>query len=482
VTVYTEPMPVYVRIAEELARLIETQALRPGERLPSVRRLARQKRISATTAVASLRSLERRGLIEARPQSGYFVRLRAQALAEPRLPRPRSSARPVGISGLIARLNEASLDPQIAPLGAAIPDPDLFPGRSLRRELAAATRREPRILTEYARDVAGHPLLRQEIVRHYAQLGCALHEDELTITNGCMEALNLAVRAVARAGDTIAVESPTYFGFLQIYESLGLKVLEVPTHPRDGLVVEALQERLAGRGGRAIRACVVIGNFSNPSGATLSDARKQQLVEVCARADIALIEDDIYGDLQHAGARPVPCKTFDANGGVMLCSSFSKTLAPGARVGFVSGGRWLDDIRLKKAITSVATPRVLQETLATYMHAGRYERHLVRLRRAFAEQVAHVAAVVEASFPAGTRLSRPQGGFVLWVELPGDIDTLAVYEQARAQGLDFAPGPLFSPAAGRYRNCLRLNCGKRWNAQLERALLRLGALLHRSLQ
>ncbi|MEO7773980.1 MAG: PLP-dependent aminotransferase family protein [Steroidobacteraceae bacterium] len=473
--------PVYARIADELARLIESAALRPGERLPSVRRLALQKRISATTAVASLRSLERRGLIEARPQSGYFVRPRAQSLAEPRLPRPRSSARQVGVSGLITRLNEASLDPRVVPLGAAIPDADLFPGSGLRREVALVARSQPRALTDYVREVAGLPALRHEIVRHYAQLGCELHDEELSITNGCTEALNLALRAVARAGDTIAVESPTYFGFLQIYESLGLKVLELPTHPRDGLVVEALQERLASRGGKDIKACVVIANFSNPTGATLPDARKRQLVQTCARAGIALIEDDIYGDLPHGSMRPLPAKAFDDHGGVILCSSFSKTLAPGARIGFVSGARWTDDIRALKSITSVATPLLLQQALANFLRAGRYARHLPRLRRAFAEQVARVTAAVEAAFPAGTRLSRPQGGFVLWVELPGAIDTLAVYEHARAEQLDFAPGPLFSPTAGRYRNCLRLNCGQKWNPQTERALMRLGALLHRSL-
>lgn len=456
--------------------MISGGQLGPQERVPSVRSLARQRRISATTAIASLRSLERRGLIEARPQSGYFVARRRPQLAEPAQARVSRVVRAVGVKALLARLQDASLDPQVVRLGQAIPDASLFPQRQLHRELLRASRANAQVLTAYEMRVAGSPALRHEIGRHYAHLGARLDEEELLITNGCMEALNLAVRAVAQPGDTIAIESPTYFGILQIVEALGVKVIEIPAHPRDGLSIEALRDLLASRAGKAVRACVAIGNFSNPTGASLPERRKRELVQLCRDSDIALIEDDIYGDLQHSGPRPLPCKAFDTDGRVLLCSSFSKSLAPGARIGFIAGGRFSDEIRAAKYIASIATAPLQQEMIAGYLRAGRYERHLLRLRRAFAEQLERMSQLVETTFPEGTRVTRPQGGSVLWVELDREVDTLQLYERARRVGVDFVPGIMFS-AAGSYRNCLRLNCGQRITPAVEAAVTRLGNLV-----
>jgi DNA-binding transcriptional MocR family regulator len=467
---------LYLKVAGELAAMIAGGQLLPQERVPSVRALSRQRRISATTAIASLRSLERRGLIEARPQSGYFVARRKPQLAEPAQARASRTVRQVGVKALLSRLFDANLDPTVARLGQAIPDASLFPQRPLRRELLNATRADPQLLTDYEFRVAGSASLRHEIARHYAHLGARLDEEELLVTNGCMEALNLAVRAVARPGDTIAVESPTYFGFLQIVEAQGVKVVEIPAHPRDGLSVEALRDLLASRAGKSVRACMVIGNFSNPTGATLPERRKRELLQLCREADIALIEDDIYGDLQHSGPRPLPCKAFDTDGRVLLCSSFSKSLAPGARIGFIAGGRYSEEIRAAKFVASIATAPLQQEMIARYLRAGRYDRHLLRVRRAFAEQLERVSQIVDATFPAGTRVTRPQGGFVLWVELDGDIDTMQLYERARRAGVDFVPGALFS-AAGNYRNCMRLNCGLLVTPAVEAAVTRLGNLV-----
>jgi len=286
------------------------------------------------------------------------------------------------------------------------------------------------------------------------------------------------VRAVARPGDTIAVESPTYFGFLQTAENLGVKVLEVPMHPRDGLVIESLRELLGTRAGQSVRACMVTPNFSNPTGASMPDARKQELVQLCREADIALIEDDIYGDLPHAGARPLPCKAFDTDGRGLLCSSFSKSLAPGARIGFIAPGRYRDTARAIKQMLSGATAMPAQEMLAAYLASGRYERHLRRMRQRCAEQVSRISQDVENAFPPGTRLSRPQGGFVLWLELPGEADTYRLYDEANRIGVDFVPGALFS-ASGRYGNCLRLNCGFPVSAETSAAIRQLGRLAAR---
>jgi DNA-binding transcriptional MocR family regulator len=472
----TDDAPLYLQVAADLAALIDGGQLAPAQRVPSVRELARQRGVSLTTAVASLRNLEQRGLIQARPQSGYFVAPRGRQLAEPRDARLPRAARLVGMQAMINRLAEASLDPQIARLGQAVPDAALFPQRQLQRALNRGLRQQCRVLTDYDLRIAGSPLLRQEIVRHYARIGLALDDEELIITNGCTEAVNLALRCVLRRGDTLAVESPTYYGFLQIIESMGVKVIEVPSRPREGLNVEVLRGLLAAPGGKSIRACLMVGSFNNPSGGTLSDTDRRALLQLCRQADLTLIEDDVYGDLQHDGARPVPAKRFDRDGRAILCSSFSKTLAPGARVGFIAGGRYTEELRAAKYLASLATAGLQQEMLAHYLRSGHYPRHLARMRRSLATQVEQVSALVARHFPAATRISRPAGGFVLWVELPEEIDTLALYERARREGIDFVPGPLFS-ASGRYRNCLRLNCGLPVTPAVEAAVRGLGAML-----
>lgn len=468
--------PLYVAVADELAGLIATGQLPARSRVPSVRRLARQRGISITTAVATLRQLEQRGLIQARPKSGYFVAPRRAALPEPSAVELPRTARLAGAHAMLKRLAEASLNPGLARLGEAIPDPQLFPQAALRAGLARVSRRQPLQMTSYPRRMGGSLALRAQIAAHYARQGVRLDGEELIVTNGCMEAMTLALRAVARPGDTIAVESPTYFGFLQLAEALGVKVLEVPMHPREGISVAALRELLGGRAGRRVRACMTIANFSNPTGGLLPEARKRELVRLCREADIALIEDDIYGDLPLEGSRPLPCKAFDTDERVLLCSSFSKTLSPGARIGFIAPGRYREQLRAVKQVLSGATAVLPQEMIADYLASGRYERHLARLRTRCAGQVARLSALVQDHFPAGTRLTRPQGGFVLWVELPGDIDTMEVYDRASRIGVDFVPGAMFS-ASGRYRNCLRLNAGYPVTPLTETAVARLGTLL-----
>jgi DNA-binding transcriptional MocR family regulator len=477
---YSWPMdigsiPLYQALAGELASLIEAGGLPPRQRLPSVRQLAAQRGVSVTTAVATFRHLEERGLIEARPKSGYFVTARRKLLPEPApvsLPR---RARLVGTPAMLKRLADAGVSPLVARLGQAVPDPDLFPEAALRAGLREATRRNSHMLVDYPLRVGGSPGLRSEIARHYAQFGVALDADALVITNGCMEALTLAVQAVVPRGGTIAVESPTYYGFLQIAEHLGVKVIEIAAHARDGFSIEALRDLLLSPAGREVRACALTPNFSNPTGSLMPEERKRELVRLCESADIALIEDDVYGDLPFNGVRPLPCQAFDRDGRVLLCSSFSKTLAPGARIGFLAAGRHRDTVRAAKSRLSGATALLSQEMLREYLAGGRYVRHLRRLQQVFAAQVEQVSQAVQQHFPAGTRLSRPQGGFVLWVELPQGVDTLSLHEAANRGGADFVPGVLFS-VSGRYANFLRLNCGHPFTARAAAAIRDLGVL------
>lgn len=473
----TDPTaPLYLAVAEDLAQLIGAGSLKAPDRVPSVRELARQRSISITTAVASLRELEQRGLIEARPKSGYFVARRRPLPATPEQVELPKRARLAGTQAALKKLAQASLDPGLARLGQALPDPGLFPERALRASLIRAVRRDSRLLGEYPVRMGGSLALRGQIARHYARIGVALTAEQIVITNGCTEALTLAMRMTTRPGDVIAVESPTYFGVLQAAENLGVKVIEVASHPRDGLSVDALRDLLASRVGGAVRACAVIPSFSNPNGSCMPVQARRALVELCTAHDIVLIEDDIYGDLQFAGPRPLPCKAFDTDGRVLLCSSFTKALAPGSRTGFITPGRFRDTLRGAKQMLSGATALAQQEMLADFLASGRYERHLRTLRRRLQQQLAQLSQCVQDAFPAGTRLTQPQGGFVLWVELPDDVDTTALYDEAVRQRVDYVPGPLFS-AAGHYRNCMRLNAGYPVTEATVAAIRRLGRLL-----
>jgi DNA-binding transcriptional MocR family regulator len=473
--------PIYARLADELSELIETGQLKAGDRLPSVRRLVVQKGVSATTAIATLRALERRGFAVAKPQAGYFAKSRHVNIDEPATSRPSPAPRAVGIDSLMVQLIDASQNPLIASLGTAVPDPDLFPMGRLQKVLSALARRNPRLLGEYNSHYHGVESLRHELLRRYADLGCSVAPDEIVVTNGCTEALNLALRCTTQPGDSVALESPVFYGVLQVLQNLGLKALEIATHPRDGMRIDALEDALKRRAGRNVKACLVSANFSNPTGACLSDIEKARLVRLCADRGVPIIEDDIYGDLQHAGMRPLPAKAFDVSGNVILCSSFSKTLAPGARIGWLCGGRVAKALRLRKFATSGATAAILQELVAELLRSGGYERHLVKLRSTYSRQVQQVAEVVSRSFPQGTRMTQPRGGFVMWVELPRQLDSISLFNAAIRQGVNFAPGPLFS-ATGRYRNFLRLNCGRRMSPELDAAVARLGRLAARMVQ
>ncbi len=221
---------------------------------------------------------------------------------------------------------------------------------------------------------------------------------------------------------------------------------------------------------------LLVPNASNPLGGIMPDENKRRLAKLTAERGVAVIEDDVYGDLHFGSERPWPIKAFDQAGNVMLCSSFSKCLSPALRVGFVAAGRYRSQLALQKTITSGATNPISQLVLAEYLESSACERHLRGLRRAYRQQVDAMRAAVTRHFPAATRLTEPQGGFVLWVELTEDIDATALYERALAAGVAYVPGELFS-ASGMYRNCLRLNCGNPHTPEIEEAVRRLGRLI-----
>jgi DNA-binding transcriptional MocR family regulator len=379
------------------------------------------------------------------------------------------------VQALVAEVYRAVRDTTIVPLGAATPSPSILPTDKLNRTLAQVARASGGVGISYDPPPGCLPLRRQ-LARRAVEWGCALAPDEFVVTVGTMEALTLCLRAVTRPGDTIAVESPTYYGLLQLIESLGLRAIEIPLHPRTGMDLDVLDDVLRAH---RVRACLGIPNFSNPLGSLMPDEAKERLVATLARHEVPLIEDDMYGDLYAepavGAARPRPCRAFDKQGLVMTCGSFSKTLAPGYRVGWAIPGRFRETVEHLKFAQSVATPTLPALAVAAFLEEGGFEPHLRQLRRRLTTQVAQLREAVAQWFPPGTRVSRPLGGFVLWVELPAGTNSLELHERARARGISIAPGPIFS-AAQRFTNCIRLNCGHPFTEVIEHAVRTLGEL------
>ena len=467
--------PLYVRIAENVTRQVARGALRPGDRVPSLRQLSRQQRVSVSTALQAYLWLESRGQLEARPQSGFYVRTPYSSLVpEPQFDPRRSAPSSGGSNAILADLIESANDPASIPFGAGCASPDLFPHRRLNLILRRIINRQPLHSMRY-QFPPGVESLRRQIARRSPEVGCDFSPREVIVTCGALEAVNLSLRAVARPGDVIAVESPTYFGIVGSVTSLGMKPVEIPTHPQEGMDLEELARAIRKH---RVKACITMTNCHNPLGYVLPDKYKRALVELAARSNVALIEDDIYGDLAFEGPRPRTAKSFDRKGLVLLCSSFSKILAPGFRVGWVMAGRFHAEVERLKLLTTVASPSLPQMVAAEFLESGGYDRHLKKLRATFATQVEGVRQAIAKYFPGGTRISRPAGGHMLWVELPARINALKLYRAAMAEHISILPGTIFS-ATGRYQNCTRINCGQRWSEAHDRALLTLGRLCER---
>lgn len=470
--------PLYQQIAEKLrGELIEAGGLVAGDRMPGVRRISAQFGVSLATAVAAYRQLEQENVIEARPRSGFFVRhCQSDICAPPRESRPRSWPVPVSGQQRVMQMIEAATAPGILALGAAVPHPSFLPGKMVQRALASASR-HPLVANGGYAFPPGYLGLREQLALRMARLGCRVAADDIVITNGGQEALVVALKSLCKEGDIVALESPAFYGLLQIIDSLGLKALEIPTHPDTGLSLEALELALDKW---PVKACVVVSNFSNPLGCSLPLERKASLVALLAEREVALVEDDIYGDLHFDAQRPAVAKHFDQRGEVLYCSSFSKTLSPGLRVGWIVPGRYLERVNYHKFVSSSANTTVAQIAVQQLLLDGAFDRHLNRLRPTLRSAVAKMRDRLSHHMPAGTRISHPDGGFVLWLELPKEVDSLALAQQALERQVSIAPGPLFS-ASEKYRNCLRVSCAQPWDESLERGLATLGMLVREQL-
>ncbi|MGF1459387.1 MAG: PLP-dependent aminotransferase family protein [Leptolyngbyaceae cyanobacterium] len=463
---------LYEQVAERLQTLITEKTLKAGDRLPSVRNLRQQLSVSTSTVLEAYRLLEDRGLITARPQSGYYVKATAlHLLQEPSASAPLVQAHRVD-TPLSMRLLMATQNPAVIQLGAALPPLSHMPLNQLNRLTSKVLRENPEAAHAYSNPL-GDPGLRSALAKRMLDTGCAVSPEDLLVTNGAIEAIYLSLQALTQPGDTVAVESPTYHTMLEALKKLHLKVLTLPTHPREGISLSHLEAALRTQ---SIKAIMLVSNFSNPLGICMSDVKKKQLVALLNHYEVPLIEDDVYGELCFVGSRPKAVKAFDTEQRVIYCASLSKTLSPGLRIGWCVAGRYQGQVASLKSVVNLGTAIAPQLTAAAFLANGGFDRHLRQLRRAYQEQMARMQQAIADYFPQETRVTRPTGGHILWVEMPAEFDALALHQEALTHNISIVPGIMFSASGSDYQNCFRLNTGIPWSDQVDQAMQTLGQL------
>ncbi|MBN8820746.1 MULTISPECIES: PLP-dependent aminotransferase family protein [unclassified Spirosoma] len=473
-------IPKYQQVARQLGDKLRLGVLAEGDKLPSVRMLSQELGVSINTVQQAYYCLEAEGLVEARPQSGYYARTLIDRMdTVPRRSEPQAMAHQTSLSNqesVLRRRMRQQREPGWLSLSMGVPAPELLPVSKLTKALQQAQRELPHGGIEYEQMV-GNQALRRQIARYALFWGSQLTDEEIITTEGCTAALTLCLKTVTRPGDTVAVESPVYFGILQTILSLGLKVLELPTDPLTGVDLDVLEKHLQiGQ----VQACLLVPSFSNPLGCCMPITHKQRLVRLMESYQIPLIEDDLYGDLHFAPDRPLPCKAFDRQGLVLWCGSFSKTLAPGYRVGWVAPGRYYEALFQIKRYQGGFSPGLTQQAVANFLANDRYELHLRRLRQRLKSNCQRYQQTIRTYFPEGTRISEPQGGFTLWVEVDARIDTLALADELAEYKISILPGCVFS-LQPQYGNCMRLSYGMPFDERVAWGLQTIGQLIHQQL-
>lgn len=463
-------MKKYERLIEQIENHIKSKNYLVGERIPSVREMSKISGFSINTVLKAYETMEMRGSIITKPKSGYYV---TEPINLKQVSTSIGATIPVNVNtpDLINLLMDTSRNNQIYQLGTAYLPSDVYPTKDIIQFANKIIKEFPDTPSKYEIS-PGSFEYRRQIARLLYSCGCEINSDQIIATNGGAEAISLALRSVCNKGDTVITESPLYFGTLQAMESLGLKVLEIQTCPRFGIDITQVKKQI---GKQKIGAAVVMPNFSNPLGSLMADSDKKELINILLKFGIPIIEDDIFGEIPFFGDRPKPLRSFSDSELIITCSSFSKTVSPGLRIGWISPGKFYDKVKQLQLSSTLAAGSLSQKIIAQYLISKKYENNLSRLRSYCALGVNRTTQTVLNYFPEGTKVSTPKGGYLLWVELPSQIDSIILYKLAIQSNISFSPGVMFS-AANTYRNYLRLNCANNWNVKTEESLIKLGHL------
>ncbi len=464
---------LYLQVSDGIEKMIADEVLRIGDKLPSVRMLSDEYGISMGTAFQAYYHLEGRGLIESRPKSGYYVRFNHRRFPQmPEAVQPEPISHDVSVNEMIDSIYKDIAATEGMNFALAVPDPSLLPTAKINKSVLHALRHSPHHCVTYEK-TQGNTELRKQVAKLAFNWGGKIKPDEVIITSGCLEAITLCLKAVTNHGDTVAVECPTYFGVLQTIENLGLKVVEILSDPVTGIDIKSLEKAIKKF---SVKACVLIPNFNNPSGSCMPDENKKKIVDLITERNIPLIEDDIYGELFFGKNRPKTCKYYDKKGLVMYCSSLSKSLTPGYRVGWAIPGKFLEQVAQMKRIHNISCPTITQAAMAHYLQHGRYEYHLKTLRKALHTQSLRYVQAIIKYFPADTKVSRPHGGFILWLELNKKVNAFKLRSEGMKHHISIVPGKIFSSSCD-YSNCIRMSFGKPWNDDVDYGLMMLGRLI-----
>lgn len=474
---FADSTPRYLQIAEQISQAIRQGTLARGEKLPSVRALARQYSVAQTTVVQAYHWLEDARLITAKPRSGFYVAARSVTLPEPLIAKPMRRPRAVSMDWLGQRVMGPVQPEGMISFSSGTPGVDLLNSDRVRRAVTRSVQKHRHLLCTYPGS-DGHEDARSALARYALGLGCSLKPERIVITGGCMDSVALCLRAVTQPGDVVALESPTHFSFLEVLQALQLRALEIPCHPRHGMSLDALQLALDTQ---PVKALLLVPTLSNPLGSCMPQAERKRLVQMAVKHDLPVIEDAIYADLAEGDVMRRSLKSYDTTGHVMLCHSFSKTLAPGLRLGWLEAGRWTQPLRRIKEMQAGGQSAVLELALADLITQAGHHAAMRQLRSAIASRVEKARQVIAEHFPAGMRVSDPPGGLLLWLEFPSELDAVALHERCLAQQILITPGTVFG-TAGRFRHGVRIGLGGDWTAQHLASLRTVGEIACQMLQ
>lgn len=465
-------MAKYQQLVAQIRQQIEADVWTAGEKLPSLREMVKQSGMSLMTVMHAYQVLESQGFIVSRPQSGYYVAPGGEFLTQPATHQKVQYTEAVDINDFIFDVLQACRDPLMVPFASAFPDPELFPQRQLMRALAD--------VSHYLKPSdainnlpPGNLQLRQMLARRYAQQGITISPDEIVITNGALEALNLSLQAVTEPGDWVVVENPCFYGALQAIERLRLKAVAIASDPQHGIDLAELARTLQEL---PVKACWLMTSQQNPLGCTLTPEKKRDLVALLQQHQVTLIEDDVYSELWSGDVRPQPAKAWDTQRQVLHCSSFSKSLVAGFRIGWVAAGEHAARIQRLQLSSTLSTSAPMQLALARYLDSRSYETHLRTMRQILAQRKNQARQALRRHLPLAARINASHGGYFLWIELPKQVDTTALYYRALARNISIAPGKMFS-SGKQYQNYFRFNASWAWSDTQEAAVATLGELI-----
>lgn len=462
---------LYLKIANAVTEQIKSETLQFGDRLPSLRSAQKLYNVSLNTVKQAYIELESRSLVESRPKYGYYVSQTSQRKLElPSVAKMKVTEGKNSPEDLIGKVFGSIAGTDVTQFALGIPGKSLLPVAQMKKCMINVMKKKHDSGTNYE-PVQGNEKLRREIAKWAMVMEGKITEDDLVITSGAMNGVYNCLMAVTQPGDSVAVESPVYFGILQAIQLLGLKAVEIPTHPITGVDLDALKKVMP-----KLSACCFVVNYNNPLGFQMPDDNKKELVRMLTEHNVPLVEDDVYGNIYFGAGRPKPCKFYDEAGIVMWVGSVSKTLAPGYRVGWVAPGKFKEKIIRQKLVQTVSSPSLFSDVIADFLEYGRYDHHLRMFRKKLYANYLQIQKSVTQYFPDNTKVSEPKGGFMLWLELDKRICTEDLYDEAVSRKVNFAPGRMFSQY-NQYQNCMRLNYALEWTDRVESDLEKLGKMI-----